>query len=65
MKVIVNNKEVETQATRLQQLAKELSLPEKGVAVAINNRLVPRTDWTDQPLTEGDSVVIIKAVCGG
>ncbi len=65
MKLTVNNREVETQATHLLQLSQELALPEKGVAVAVNNRMIPRTDWADKPLAEGDAVVIIKAVCGG
>lgn len=65
MKVSVNNKEVETQAVNLLQLAEELSLPAQGVAVAINNRMIPRTEWGTQPLNEGAAVVIIKAACGG
>ncbi len=65
MKVSVNNKEVETGATTLSQLTEELSLPAKGVAVAVNNRMIPRTEWQEFALTEGASVVIIKAACGG
>ena len=45
MNIKINNKETEVKATSLQELATELSLPEKGVAVAVNNRMVTRTDW--------------------
>lgn len=65
MKLTVNNKAVETQAANLQQLADELALPAQGVAMAVNNRMVPRTEWASCPLTEGAQVVIIKAACGG
>lgn len=65
MKLTVNNKAVETQAANLQQLADELALPVQGVAMAVNNRMVPRTEWASFPLTEGAQVVIIKAACGG
>lgn len=65
MKLTVNNKAVETQAANLQQLADELALPAQGVAMAVNNRMVPRTEWTSFLLTEGAQVVIIKAACGG
>ncbi|WP_297272536.1 sulfur carrier protein ThiS [uncultured Bacteroides sp.] len=65
MKLTVNNKAVETQAANLQQLADELVLPAQGVAMAVNNRMVPRTEWASFPLTEGAQVVIIKAACGG
>ncbi len=65
MKITINNKDVETQATTLSGLAQELALPEIGVAIAINNRMVPRADWGGTALEEGASVVIIKAACGG
>lgn len=65
MKLTVNNKEVDTQATHLLQLAEELSLPAQGIAMAVNNRMVPRTEWKEHILAENDTVVIIKAACGG
>ena len=65
MKIRINNSERETQAATLQQLAQELNLPAKGVALAMANRMVPRTEWADTPVTEGCDIVIIKAVCGG
>lgn len=65
MNITLNNKEVETQASTLAQLADELALPSKGVAVAVNNRMIPRSDWADYALAEGNSIVIIKAACGG
>lgn len=46
MKVLINNKEVETEASTLSQLTNELSLPAQGIAVAVNNRMVPRMEWT-------------------
>ena len=65
MKVKINNTEKDVQAQTLADLAVEMSLPEKGVAVAVNNRMAPRTDWASTNIKEGDNIVIIKAVCGG
>ena len=65
MKIKINNKEVETQALTVADLAKEQNLPEKGVAVAISNEMVPRTEWENRMLKEGDDIVILKAFCGG
>ena len=65
MQINVNNKPLNTTATSLGTLAAELSLPEKGVAVAVNNKMVPRSQWEQTSLSEGISVVIIKAACGG
>lgn len=65
MNVQINDKVTETQARTLQQLAGELGLPEKGVAIAIANKMVPRTEWADTELHEGDRIMMIKAACGG
>ena len=65
MKVNLNNKETETQALNVKQLAEELNLPAKGVAIAISNSMVLRNDWEQTPIAEGADIVIIKAFCGG
>lgn len=65
MKVTINNKETETQAKTIRELAKELDLPATGVAVAISNEMVPRDEWENTIITEGADIVIVKAFCGG
>ena len=65
MNIKINNKETEVKATSLQELATEISLPEKGVAVAVNNRMVTRADWNHTAINDDDNIVVIKAVCGG
>ena len=66
MKIKVNNKETElTQGNNVASLAQQLELPQQGVAVALNNRMIPRGQWAEQEFKEGDSIVIIKAACGG
>ena len=65
MKLFFNNKEIFTEAQTLQQLSSELALPEKGIAVAVDNKLVQRPDWEAFQLTEGAHIIVIKAVCGG
>lgn len=46
-------------------LLKELNIPEKGTAVALNNRMVRRDDWAKHELAEGDKILLIKAAYGG
>ena len=66
MNIKVNNKMVTVpEGSSLFKLAQTLELPEKGVAVAVNNQMVPRADWLDKKLAENDQVVVIKAACGG
>jgi sulfur carrier protein len=65
MKIYINNKPAETAATTLEALAGELNLPDHGVAMAVGTQMVQRTAWADTVLKEDDSIVIIKAACGG
>ena len=65
MKVTINNKETETQAKTVRELAQELDLPATGVAVAISNEMVPRDEWKNTIIAEGADIVIVKAFCGG
>ncbi len=65
MKLFVNNKEMQTEATRLDALIASLGLPAVGVAAAVDNKLVPRAQWDTFELCEGAHVTVIKAACGG
>lgn len=66
MKISINNVETEIAAgTTLQQLADSHRLPERGVAIAVNNELTPRAQWDSYELHDGDSVTIVRAFCGG
>ena len=41
-----------------------LGLPDRGVAVAVDDAVHPRSDW-DRPLPDGARVEILTAVQGG
>lgn len=36
-----------------------------GIAVAVNDKIVRRTEWANVTLKNGDKVIIIKAAYGG
>ncbi|MCD8295957.1 MAG: sulfur carrier protein ThiS [Prevotella sp.] len=65
MEIKINDKTTKTSATTLMELASELTLPENGVAMALDNKMIKRDQWTNTPLTNGSEVIIIKAACGG
>ena len=65
MTIQINNKATETKARTIAELATELGLPQKGVAIAVANTMVPREEWETTALEEGARVVIIKAAFGG
>lgn len=67
MEVLVNNKLYAVQPeTTVAGLLQFIQLPsEKGIAVAVNNQVVPRQHWPSKPLQPSDSVTIIRATQGG
>lgn len=65
MKIYINNKPTETAAETLEALAREMNLPNRGVAMALGTQMVQRNQWAETTLKEDDSVIIIKAACGG
>jgi len=36
-----------------------------GIAIAINNNVIPRAEWTGHSLRDEDRIMIIKATQGG
>ena len=53
-------------AATIVDLVRGLGLAErKGVAVAVNNAVVPRTSWSAHALADGDRVLVIRATQGG
>ena len=45
----------------------DLEIPNKqnGIAVAINNTVIPKSNWNLHPLHETDEILIISATQGG
>jgi sulfur carrier protein len=54
---------VETLAALLTE--KAVDTAQRGIAVALNGAVVPRTDWPTTVLQDGDSVEIVRARQGG
>lgn len=49
----------------LKALLQQEGFSGKGQAVAVNNRVVPKTQWEETFLEEYMKITVIKAVCGG
>jgi sulfur carrier protein len=67
MEIQVNNETVVAEHPfTVHQLLSKLQLTHsKGIAVAVNNRVVSRSLWEDHSLNEKDKITIIKASAGG
>lgn len=46
-------------------LVASLGLDRRGLAIAVNGEVVPRSRWTDQAVGEGDQVEILTIAQGG
>lgn len=68
MELKINNKTKQYQVapTHLKQLMEwELKEQTSGIAVAVNNRVIPQSQWEEALLGDGDSILIITAAQGG
>ncbi len=65
MNIKLNNNPITTESTTIADLLEQQSIETKGIAVAVNRRVVPRTEWNTRVLNEGDEVVVVSAVYGG
>lgn len=65
MQVTVNQQTTHLQGATLADLVNELSLPDNGIAIAVNQQIVPRQLWDGSQLSHNDEVTVIRATRGG
>ena len=67
MRLIINQQEtiINAEAT-LQHAVLSIGMAEAtGIAVAVNNKVVPKTGWESFLLRENDKITVIRATQGG
>lgn len=69
MEITINNQlrnlEAQNSLTVQQLLDMEIPEKQKGVAVALNNKVISKTEWGIKKILHKDNVLIIKATQGG
>jgi sulfur carrier protein len=67
MNVFVNNeiREVKNQLSISEFLTDNQLNASKGVAIAINNEVIPKARWATTRLKENDRISVIRATQGG
>ncbi len=65
MKLVLNGKEREVEATQVEELVAELGLPLAAALVEHNGTALLRSEWTKTNLRNGDRLEIIRMVAGG
>jgi sulfur carrier protein len=63
----VNGQDVSVTAATIAELLAEqaIQMGQRGIAVALNGSVVPRSAWDETALSPGDSVEIVRAMQGG
>lgn len=68
MKIRINNVDhvIEKDDVILTEVVSILELnSNKGLAMAIDNKVISKKDWDSTPLKEGNNITVIKATQGG
>ena len=67
MKIFLNNQpETLSQPHSVSQILDHLQLQHtRGIAIAVNNQVVPKARWLEHLLQENDKVTVIRATQGG
>ena len=66
MNLLVNDKPHHfPERTTVLRLLEELKLPTRGIAVEVNQQIVPRDQHTERELADGDRLEIVSLVGGG
>ena len=66
MRLVINGKEqVFADSLSLTQLVEQLGMKGDRVAVELNREIVPRAQWPETKLNDGDRLEIVHFVGGG
>ncbi len=67
MEAFINNQPVSLSglATLSDVLMQQDFLDKKGIAVAVNNSVVPKSEWNTYQVESADKITIIRATQGG
>ncbi len=66
VRILINDQAHHVQPNRsLTAIIEQLSLPELGCVFAINNSVIPRSEWSITHLNEGDAISLFQAIAGG
>lgn len=67
MEITLNNDQqtIAESTTLFELVFAQLGEKQNGVAVALNNTVISKTQWQTTPLNSNDHILIIKATQGG
>lgn len=66
MNIQVNEEALElVDSMTIEQLLTYLEKPLIGSAIAVNQKVISRSDWAEYIINEGDNISLFQAIAGG
>ncbi len=66
MRILFNDEPVACDdAITVATLLESMNLHQPGAALAVNQTIIPREQWQQHRLQEGDSLLLFQAIAGG
>ncbi len=66
IQITVNNKNHQfSDKISIEKLLNEIKIDANGIAIAVNQEIIPKSDWQNILLKNNDDVLIITATQGG
>ena len=66
MVIWVNDQQLSLETSRtLTEILNQLDIPQVGIAIALNQEVIPRTEWATTYLQDHDKLLLIRATQGG
>ena len=66
IEILVNDKTKTINSdTSLDVVLGQLEIASKGIAIAVNQEIIPKDKWGETKLNKNDKVLVIKATQGG
>ncbi|CBJ83143.1 C-terminally thiocarboxylated form is intermediate sulfur donor in thiazole formation; part of ThiF/ThiS complex; complexes with ThiG also [Xenorhabdus bovienii str. Jollieti] len=66
MNIIVNDQPITLSTSMtVQQLLEHVQRPQSGTALAINQTIIPRSEWNSHQINDGDIILLFQAIAGG
>ncbi|PHM64794.1 sulfur carrier protein ThiS [Xenorhabdus stockiae] len=70
MNIIVNDQTITLDTPTdnpmtVQQLLEHMQRTQSGTALAINQTIIPRSEWRTHQLNDGDNILLFQAIAGG
>ncbi|PWC15304.1 sulfur carrier protein ThiS [Brenneria roseae subsp. roseae] len=66
MKITLNDETLELdKAITVDALLTRLNRQQPGIALAINQTIIPRDAWSQHQVQDGDDILLFQAIAGG